>query len=90
MVLGRGSASFRVVRLGGDKVRKARGNSADALDAANVFLCRDFSIEPLRRRFKAVMDVLGAMSRYGLSLFLGRLNFLLNETRFLFWGRCIL
>ena len=33
LVLGMGNASFRVVRLGGHKVRKARGNVADALDA---------------------------------------------------------
>ena len=32
-----GGASFRVVRLGGHKVRKVRGNAADALDAADVF-----------------------------------------------------
>ena len=59
MVLGRGSASFRVVRLG-HKVRKARGNAAD------VFLYRDSSIASLldmRRRFKAVMDVLDVMIR---------------------------
>ena len=62
LVLGRRSASFRVVRLGGHKVRKARGNAADAHDAADVFLYRDSSVAPLldmRRRFKAVMDVLG-------------------------------
>ena len=35
LVLGRGNASFRVVRLVGHKVRKARGNAAD------VFLYRD-------------------------------------------------
>ena len=71
LVLGRESASFRVVRLGGHKVRKARGNAADAHDAADVFLYRDSSISPLldmRRRFKAVMDVLDAMIRYGISL----------------------
>ena len=38
LVLGRGSALFRVVRLGGHQVRKARANVADALDAADVFL----------------------------------------------------
>ena len=38
LVLGRGSASFRVVRLGGHRVRKARGDVADAVDAADVFL----------------------------------------------------
>ena len=71
LVLGRRSASFRVVRLGGHKVRKARGNAADAHDAADVFLYRDSSIAPLldmRRRFKAVMDVLDAMILYGISL----------------------
>ena len=53
LVLGRGTALFRVVRLGGHQVRKARANVADALDAADVFLCRDSSIAPLldmRRR----------------------------------------
>ena len=70
LVLGRCSASFRVVRLGGHRVRKARANAADALDA-DVFLYRDSSAAPLldmRRRFKVVMDVLGAMIRSGISL----------------------
>ena len=71
LVLGRGSALLRVVRLGGHQVRKARANVADALDAADVFLYRDSSVAPLldmRRRFKAVVDVLGAMIRSGISL----------------------
>ena len=71
LVLGRGSALLRVVRLGGHQVRKARANVADALDAADVFLCCDSSVAPLldmRRRFKAVVDVLGAMIRSGISL----------------------
>ena len=71
LVLGRGMARFRLVRLGGHKVRKVRGNAADVHDAADVFLYRDSSIAPLldmRRRFKAVMDVLDAMIRYGISL----------------------
>ena len=70
LVLGRGSALFRVVRLGGHKVRKARGNSAGALDAADVFLYRDSSIAPLlhmRRKLKAVMGVLEGMVRHGAS-----------------------
>ena len=70
LVLGRGSALFRVVRLGGHEVKKARGNAADAVDATDVFLHRDSSVAPLldmRRRFKAVMDVLGAMVQYGVS-----------------------
>ena len=72
MVLGRGRALFRVVRLGGHRVKKALGGAADALDAADVFLYRDSSVAPLldmRRRFKAVMDVLDSMIRCGLSLF---------------------
>ena len=71
LVLGRGCASFRVVRLGGHKVRKVRGNVSDVVDVPGVFLYRDFSIAPLldmRRRLKAVMDVLSAMIRYGVSL----------------------
>ena len=58
MVLGRGRARFRVVRLGGHRVRKVRGSAADAHDAAVVFLYRDSSIAPLldmRRRFKTVI-----------------------------------
>ena len=65
LVLGRGSASFRVVRLGGHRVRKARGNASGVHDAAGVFLYRDSSLAPLldmRRRFKA------AMIRCGVSL----------------------
>ena len=71
LVLGRGSASFHVVRLGGHPVRKARGNVADVHDAADIFLYRDASVAPvldMRRRFKAVIDVLGAMIRSGISL----------------------
>ena len=48
-----------------------RGSAAGAHDAADVFLYRDSSVAPLldmRRRFKAVMDVLDAMIRYGVSL----------------------
>ena len=51
--------------LGEHRVRKVRGNAADVHDAADVFLYRDSSIAPLlldmRRRFKAVVDVLDAM-----------------------------
>ena len=60
LVVGRGIARFRRVRLGGFKVRKVRRNAVDVHDAADVFLYRDASIAPLldmRRRFRAVMDV---------------------------------
>ena len=66
LVLGRGSAVLRVVQLGGPRVRRARADVTDALDAADVFLYCDSSVAPLldmRRRFKAVLDVLGAMIR---------------------------
>ena len=71
LVLGRGRASFRVVKLGGPKIRKARGYAADAHDAADVILYRDSSIAPLldlRRRLKAVMELVDAMIRCGVSL----------------------
>ena len=82
LVLGRGRACFRVVRLGGQKVRKVR-------DAADVFLYRDSSVAPLldvRRRFKAVVDVLGAMIRSGISLSRVGGNSLLSATGFLLAG----
>ena len=56
LVLGRGRVRFRVVRLGGRKVRKVRGDAADAHDATGIFLYRDSSIAPLldmRRRFQS-------------------------------------
>ena len=71
LILGRGAALLRSVQLGGPRVRRARANAADAVDAADVFLYRDCSLAPLldmRRRFKAVMDLLDAMIRYGVSL----------------------
>ena len=71
LVLGRGLARFRHVRLRGHKVRKVRGSAVDVHDAADVFLYRDSSLAPLldmRRRFRAVMSVLDAMIRSGVSL----------------------
>ena len=47
LVLGRGRALFKLVRLGGHRVRKVRGSAADAHDAAVVSLYRDSSIAPL-------------------------------------------
>ena len=91
LVLGKGSASFRVGKLGGHRVRKARGSAADAIDAADVFLYRDSSIAPLldmRRRFKAVMELLDAMIRCGVSL--SQSLELLNGIGFLLLGLCIL
>ena len=63
LILGRGAALLRRVQLGGPWVRRARANAADALDAADIFLYRDFSLALLdmRRRFKAEMDLLDAI-----------------------------
>ena len=55
LVIRRGSALFRIVRLGGHKVKKVRDNVSDVVDGAGVFLYRDSSIAPLldmRRRFE--------------------------------------
>ena len=71
LVLWRGNASFRLVRLGGHRVRKVCGTAADVHDAADIFLYRDSSIAPLldmRRRFKAVWDVLESMISHGVTL----------------------
>ena len=70
LVLGRGSARFRVVRSGGPKVRKTRSNVADVREASDVFMHRDSSIAPvldLRRRTKAVMDAHDSVFRSGVS-----------------------
>ena len=37
LALGRGLARFRLVRLGGHKVRKVRSNAVDVHDAGDVF-----------------------------------------------------
>ena len=47
LVLARGGAQFRVVRLGGPKVRKACGHAADPFEDGDVFKCRDSSVAPL-------------------------------------------
>ena len=69
--LGRGVACFNKVRLGGPKVRKARARCADPGDGAQVDLYRDASAAPLvdlRRRLRAVLDVLVAIRRSGFSV----------------------
>ena len=69
--MGRGAASFRVVKLGGPWVRRAGPMLLMLLMHLMFSLYRDLSIAPLldmRRRLKAVMDLLDAMIRYGVSL----------------------
>ena len=71
LVLGTGSFLIRTVRLGGPKVRKARRNFADPQEGSDVFVYHDAStalLLDLRRRFKAVVDVLHAMLRDGITL----------------------
>ena len=47
LVLGRGTARFGLVPLGGHKVWKVRGSAVDVHDAADIFLYRDSSVAPL-------------------------------------------
>ena len=71
LVLGRGTARFRVVRLGGPKVRKVRSSAVDPADGVGVHLYRDSSTAPLldlRRRLKVVFDILGGILREGFTL----------------------
>ena len=71
LVLGRGAARMRAVRLGGPLMRPVRRNAADAREGREVHLYRDASAAPLldlRRRLEAIMDVLDAMLRDGVSV----------------------
>ena len=71
LVLGRGTARFRVVRLGGPKVRKVRGSAVDPADGGGIHLHRDSSTAPLldlRRRLKVVFDILEGIIREGFTL----------------------
>ena len=57
LVLGRGTARFRIVGFGGLRVCKVRGNVVDPLHGSDVHMYRDSSIAPildLRRGCKAV------------------------------------
>ena len=70
LVLVRGSAWFRV-RSGKPEVRKARSNAFDVHEAGDVCMNRDSSTAPLlhlRRRIKAVMDVLDSIMSSGREL----------------------
>ena len=71
LVLGRGAARLRVVRLGGTKVRNVRSGAVDPADGGDIHLYRDSSIAPLmdlRRRLKVVFDLLCGVIRDGFSL----------------------
>ena len=67
LVLGRGAFLVRTVRLGGPEVRRALRN----FEGSDVFMYHDAStavLLDLRRRFKAVVDVLRAVIRDGVTL----------------------
>ena len=69
--LGRGLARFNRVRLGGPKVRRVRARCSDPGDGALVDLYRDHSVAPLvdlRRRLRAVLDIIAAISRSGFTV----------------------
>ena len=94
LVLGRESAWFRIVWLGGHKVKNARGNAADALDAADVFLYRDSSVA----LFLCFICGVGTNQLWMFfvpwfsmeSLLLGRLSLLLSGGGFLLSDLCTL
>ena len=62
---------MRTVRLGGPVVRSVRRSAADSGEVDDVSLYRDSSAAPvldLRRKLKAILDLLDAIIRYGASL----------------------
>ena len=92
LVLGRGTARFRVVRLGGPKVRKVRSSAVDRADGVGVHLYRDSSTAPLldlRRRLKVVFDILGGILRR-VSLLLAPLSLLISGVVSSLLALCIL
>ena len=70
LVLGKGMVRMRTVRLGGPVVRSVRRNAADVGEVDDVSLYRDSSAAPvldLRRKLKAILDLLDAIIRCGAS-----------------------
>ena len=68
LALGRGTARFRNVAVGGAKVCRLRGDVADPTSASEAHVFRDCSIAPLRvlkRRLRAVSDLLRSIGRNG-------------------------
>ena len=79
LVLGRGMVRMRSLRLGGPIVRSVRRNAADVGEVDDVSLYRDSSAAPvldLRRKLKAVLDLLDSIVRLVL-LWFGMLSCLI-------------
>ena len=71
LVLGRGMARMRTVRLGGPMVRSVRRSAVGDGDVDDVSLYRDSSAAPvldLRRNLKAILDLLDSTIRWGASV----------------------
>ena len=71
LVLGRGMVRIRTVRLGGPVVRFVWRGAADSGEFDDVSLYKDSSAAPvldLRRKVKAILDLLDAIIRCGVSL----------------------
>ena len=71
LVLGRGVARMRTVRLGGPLVRSVKRSAVGDGEFDDVSLYRDSSAAPvldLRRNLKAILDLLDSVIRFGASL----------------------
>ena len=71
LILGRGMARIRTVRLGGPMVHSVRRSAAGDGDVDDVSLYRDSSAAPvldLRRNLRAILDLLDSSIRCGASL----------------------
>ena len=71
LVLGRGAARMRTVRLGGPMVRSVKRSAVGDGEFDDVSLYRDSSAAPvldLRRNLKAILDLLDSIIRFGASL----------------------
>ena len=71
LVLGRGMARMRTVRLGGPMVRSVKRSAVGDGEVDDVSLYRDSSAAPVldwRRNLKAILDLLDSIIRFGASL----------------------
>ena len=80
LVLGRGSALFRVENIGGNRVRRMRPDLDDPASASEVHLYRSYSIAPflLLRGGCGLLHVLSGVLLRMVSLWLGRWSWAIN------------